>query len=89
MLLASRTRRPVFKSMFYVGLKERGDVRITDATAEGFAEMKFTIENIVEVMRLIDKYVVSDCFMPVQLSLRSSVTAKFMCTFCEWTSSDF
>lgn len=83
---------PVFKSMFYGALKEQDDVCITDASAEGFSEflqlfyttdVKFTIDNIDEVISLIDKYDVADGFKSVEWFLLSSVTPENVCTFYE------
>lgn len=62
---------PVFNAMFCGKLKEGGDIHITDVSAEGFAEfiqlfyhseVAFTVDNIAEVLRLIDKYDVPECF---------------------------
>lgn len=92
-ILASTT--PAFKSMFFGGLMESGDIRITDATAEGFAEflqlfykseVNFTIENIAEVAALIDKYNMTDCFETVETFLRNIVTIENVCLCYEITS---
>lgn len=56
---------PVFQSMFFGQLKERGDIRIVDATPHAFREflqffycdkIELTQENIHEVLTLADKY---------------------------------
>lgn len=56
---------PVFRAQFASGSAENDEIHITDATAEGFMEflqlfykleMDFTVDNIAEVLRLIDKY---------------------------------
>ncbi|KAG4079203.1 hypothetical protein HA402_015859 [Bradysia odoriphaga] len=69
---------PVFKSMFYGDLKEEGDVSITDSSAEPFMEflqffylanVKLTIENAAEVMNLVNKYGIIDCFSVVETFL--------------------
>lgn len=61
---------PVFKRMFYGSLPEHGDVRIADASIEGFKEflqyfylndVQFSFENIGEVIYLADKYEMKDC----------------------------
>lgn len=61
---------PVFAAMFYGHLKERGDVKITDASPEAFqeflqffsqSEVKLTMNNVSEVLKLADKYDVNDC----------------------------
>lgn len=55
---------PVFRAMFFGPMKEKGDVEMVDATADGFKEflgffyldqVKLTIENIDEVIQLADK----------------------------------
>lgn len=83
---------PVFNSMFYGDLKETGDVIITDATAEGFTEflqlfykpeVKFTIDNIAEVMKLIDKYDVAGGLKTIEKFLLNSVTVENVCSFYE------
>lgn len=67
------TSSPVFHAMFNGELKEKGEVKITDASPEAFREflqffhefhVKLTMENIAEVLKLIDKYDVPDC-LPV------------------------
>lgn len=56
---------PVFRAMFFGELKEKGDVDIVDATADGFKEflqffhldsVQLNIERIDEVVKLADKY---------------------------------
>lgn len=87
---------PVFRSMFCGALKETGDVRITDVSAEGFSEflqlfyktrVNFTIENIAEVLRLIDKYDVTDCLAAVELFLRHTWTVENVCFLYELATS--
>lgn len=82
---------PVFESMFFGDLKEKGDIRITDATAEGFAQfldlfykpkVNFIIDNIYEVMRLIDKYNVTAC-RTIESYLTTGVTIENVCVFYE------
>lgn len=62
---------PVFDAMFNGKLKEKGNVKITDASPEAFraflqffydSQVKLTVENIVEVLKLVDKYDVADCW---------------------------
>lgn len=70
---------PVFNAMFNGELKEKGDVKIVDATVDAFQEflhllnqsfmcygnrVKLTMKNIAEVLKLVDKYDVADC-MPL------------------------
>lgn len=87
---------PVFRSMFCGALKETGDVRITDVSAEGFSEflqlfyktkVNFSIENIGEVLRLIDKYDVTDCLAAVELFLRHTLTVANVCFLYELATS--
>lgn len=87
---------PVFRSMFCGALKETGDVRITDVSAEGFSEflqlfyktgVNFTIENIAEVVRLIDKYDVTDCLAAVELYLRHTWIVENVCFLYELATS--
>lgn len=58
----------VFIAMFYGDLKENGDIQVTDSSATAFQEflqffysdeVELTEENIVEVMYLAQKYIVS------------------------------
>lgn len=62
---------PVFNAMFNSELKEKGDVKIVDASAAAFEEflqffykdqVKLTMENIDDVLNLANKYDVSDYF---------------------------
>lgn len=62
---------PVFDAMFNGELKEGNDVKIVDASPDAFKEFLqlfygyrviLTMDNIAEVLKLIDKYDVADCF---------------------------
>lgn len=68
-ILASAS--PVFKAMFYGLLKEGDTVEITDSNANAFMEflsiiylpdVRITIGNIKEIVRLADKYDILECF---------------------------
>lgn len=61
---------PVFDTMFNVELREEGDVMTVDSSREAFEEflqffyrqqVKLTIDNIAQVLKLLDKYGVTDC----------------------------
>lgn len=60
-----------FATMFFGELRERGDIKIVDASVDGFKEflqffylreLSLTLENIVEVMNLAHKYLVTMCY---------------------------
>lgn len=60
----------VFDAMLYGSLKEEGDIKIVDASAEAFKKflqffyvnnVQLTMENISEVMYLVQKYDVMNC----------------------------
>lgn len=62
---------PVFDAMFNGDLKERGDVKIVDSSPAAFKEflqffheqhVKLTMDNIGDVLNLVNKYDVADCF---------------------------
>lgn len=62
---------PVFNAMFNGELKEKGDVAIVDASADGFKEflqffykkkVELTMDNIEDVLNLTHKYDVTKCF---------------------------
>lgn len=62
---------PVFDAMFNGELKEGNDVEIVDASPDAFKEflqlfyghrVKLTMDHIAEVLKLIDKYDVVDCY---------------------------
>lgn len=70
----------VFDAMFYGLLKEQGDIKIVDSSAEAFKvflrffyieKVELTIENISQVMYLVQKYNVMDCL---------SLCANFLAT---------
>lgn len=79
---------PVFQSMFYGTLKEEGDVKIVDATMDGFKEfLQFfymdqviiTIENIAEIMNLVKKYGVLKCFDMCDTFLMKNLSIQNIC----------
>lgn len=79
---------PVFHSMFNGHLKEDGDVSIVDATIEAFgeflqffylADVKLTIENAADVMNLVNKYGVVDCFPICEQFLLRNLTMERVC----------
>lgn len=56
---------PVFHAMFYGTIKEKGDVKISDASVKGFMDflsvfyldqVKINKENVAEIMDLSNKY---------------------------------
>lgn len=77
-----------FKAMFYGDLKETGDVKIVDVSADGFKEflqffyfdqIKLTMENVNEVIYLVKKYIVSDCLGICDQFLSESLTSNNVC----------
>lgn len=75
----------VFKAMFYGGLKETGDIRVTDASDAAFKmflqffylnEVALSFEHIVEVMNLGHKYMVTNCIDICAAFLENSHTAE-------------
>lgn len=80
---------PVFKAMFYGELKEDGDIRITDVSAEGFKDFLQlfykeqveldVINNIADVLKLIDKYDVPDCYKSVEKLMEEAVSVSNVC----------
>lgn len=79
---------PVFDAMFYGPAKERGDVKIVDASPEAFREfLQFfyistvilTRENIPEVMNLGKKYKLDDCINVCTAFCESTLTLDNMC----------
>lgn len=77
-------------------MREKGDVRITDASAEGFAEfleiiykpkVNFVVQNLREVMRLISKYDVPNFYKIVELFLIRQISPDCVCQFYELVSS--
>lgn len=74
---------PVFDTMFYGSLPEKGDVPIVDASATAFkeflqhfylAKVQLSSKHIVEVMNLCKKYEVTDGLEACEMSLRKSLT---------------
>lgn len=79
---------PVFKAMFFGELREKGDVPIVDADADGFKEflqffyldeVTLTMENIETVVRLADKYDISNIVNDCAVKLKSRLTMENMC----------
>lgn len=75
----------VFDTMFYGLLKEEGDIKIVDATAEAFKEflsffyfnaIDMTMENVSDVMYLGGKYGVPECLRLCGSLLESNITAE-------------
>lgn len=84
-LLASAS--PVFKAMFFGPLKEADTVEIVDFNASAFKELlqfiylpevKLTIGNIEEVVRLADKYDMLECFETCVAFLEANLTTENM-----------
>lgn len=82
------TASPIFNELFTNDSQRNDNIRITDISAEGFTEflqlfykskVDFTIDHITDVLRLIDKYDVPDCFKVVQAFLHNSVTIENVC----------
>ena len=79
---------PVFRVMFFGQMKEKGDVEIVDASADGFKDflqffyldqVTLTIERIDEVIQLADKY---DMFQYIEhciKSLTQNLTSRNVC----------
>ncbi|XP_031636068.1 BTB/POZ domain-containing protein 6-B-like [Contarinia nasturtii] len=79
---------PVFFSMFYGTLKEGNEVKIVDASAEGFkdflqffylSEVTLKMENIETVVRLADKYDVLGYVDACAMFLKSQLSANNLC----------
>ncbi|XP_031634316.1 BTB/POZ domain-containing protein 6-B-like [Contarinia nasturtii] len=78
---------PVFNTMFYGSMKEKGDVKIVDADVNAFkeflqffylTEVKLTMENIEAVARLADKYDIIDCVNACATFLEGQLTMDNM-----------
>lgn len=76
---------PVFDSMFNGELKEKGDVKIVDASAAAFEEflqffyedqVKLTMEHIGDVLNLAHKYDVTDCFQMAIAFLKNHLNSE-------------
>lgn len=91
-ILASRS--PVFERMFWGNhnLNEGDIVNIADVSAEAFveflqffylAELDLTTANIAEVLKLIDKYDVSGCFLLCESFLDRTVTVELAYLYYE------
>lgn len=72
----------VFNAMFNGDLKEKGDIEIVDASPEAFEEflqlfygqVKLTMNNIADVLKLVDKYNVADCLPACADFLKQNLT---------------
>lgn len=82
-LLASGSE--VFDTMFYGSLKEQGDIKIVDASAEAFKQflrlfyfnhIELTMETVAEVMYLSKKYDVMDCLEMCSVFLANKLTIE-------------
>lgn len=80
---------PVFHSMFYGTLKEKGDVKITDSSAKGFMdflsifyleEVKITNGNISEFMYLANKYDINEGMDICEQYLLANTNVNELCT---------
>lgn len=80
---------PVFHSMFYGTLKEKGDVKITDSSANGFMEflsifyleeVKITNANISEFMYLANKYNINEGMDICEEYLLTNTNTSELCT---------
>lgn len=78
----------VFDTMFNGSLPEKGDVKITDASAAAFKEflrffysqwVELTMENVDDVMSLGDKYNVSKCIEFCDEFLEQNLTTDNVC----------
>ncbi|XP_031633752.1 BTB/POZ domain-containing protein 6-B-like [Contarinia nasturtii] len=89
---ANKTRlavlSPVFETMFYGGIKEGAEVKIVDASAEGFREflqffyldeVTLTMGNIETIARLADKYDVLEYVNACTAFLKSQLNVDNMC----------
>lgn len=79
---------PVFHSMFFGDLKEKDEVEITDANADGFRvflqvfylpEVTVTMDNIQTVIQLADKYDVLEYVKASAKFLETKLTVNNMC----------
>lgn len=74
---------PVFNAMFNGDLKEKGDVKIVDASPDGFKEflqffcedqVKLTMDNVADVLNLTNKYDVVMCFPSCIAFMKENLT---------------
>lgn len=79
---------PVFFTMFFGTMKEKGNVRIVDSDIIAFKEflqffylsdVKLTMENIETVARLADKYDILDCVNACATFLEGQLTLDNVC----------
>lgn len=79
---------PVFRAMFFGQMREKGDVEIVDATADGFKDflqffyldqVDLTIERIDEVVQLADKYDMNQYIDNCIKLLTQNLTPKNVC----------
>lgn len=78
----------VFQSMFYGKFKEETEIKIVDATVEGFLRfqqffymdsVELTMETIDEVMCLADKYMVDECLNVCEQFLMKDIKLEDVC----------
>lgn len=83
---------PVFHAEFFGPIKEQGDVEIVDSSPKAFKEflqcfylgrVTFSMENIVDVMYLADKYDCDDCMKACVRFLMEHATTKDICSAFE------
>lgn len=79
---------PVFHAMFFGSIKEKDVVKIADSYPDAFKEflqfcyldeVTMTMENIKEVVRLTDKYDMTDCLKNYAASIIEKLTIDNMC----------
>lgn len=78
----------VFQAMFYGELKEKGDVKIVDASISAFKEflqffyqqnVRLTLDNIAEVANFCKKYDVNDGLNAAEMFLKKALTPNNVC----------
>lgn len=78
----------VFDTMFNGSVPEKGDVKITDASADAFKEflqfiyftkIRLTMDNVGDVVNLGNKYNVVGCVDSCKQFLRYNITANNVC----------
>lgn len=83
---------PVFQKMFFGDLREAGDVRIVDATADAFMEFlqffycdkfELTLKNVGEVITMADKYDVAGLMNLCTIFLERNITVDAVCWIYE------
>lgn len=75
----------VFDAMFFGSLKEHGDIKIVDASAEAFKQflrlfyfnhIELTMETVAEIMYLSKKYDVMECLEMCSVFLENKLTVE-------------